>query len=205
MSYRSSLKGGFTIVELMVSVGLMLVLTTVIAFNQSRYTSGAELKNLANNLGLSLRQAQIYGISVKAFSPEGGFNAGYGAAFNLSVAPLGDDQAYIFFADKAPTKNSVYDDNFSCPTNSECLDKVSLGANNRINDLCTIDNLGDDLDCSATRLDITFTRPAIEAKIVVNGDVAGAEAVKGARIELVSPDGKFNSVLIYVTGQISVR
>ncbi|MBX4195659.1 hypothetical protein KW796_01730 [Candidatus Parcubacteria bacterium] len=190
----------------MITVGVMLALTSIIGFNQSRYTSGAALKNLANNLGLSLRQAQVYGISVKEYSPgaAGGFSAGYGVEFDISSG--GDNTSYIFFADRSPL-NGRYDGNFTCPIGgaSECLDKITMSGGNTVSKLCTIVDASGTESCNGiTRLDISFVRPAIEAKISYNGGPADP-SLKGARVELTSIDGKKNSVVVYVTGQISVR
>lgn len=201
MSFRSK---GFTIFEMMVSVAIMVVISTIIAGNQSKYTSGASLKNVANDLGLSLRQAQVYGISVKELNPGSEtFSTGYGVAFDLTGAPVGDDKSFIFFADRNTPPNGQYDGTWDCPLggSSECLDKTLLNSGNYISDLCVIEALGENCD-DITSLDISFLRPAIEARIFYNG---GSTGVRGARIELRSPDGKQNSVTVYTTGQISVQ
>jgi prepilin-type N-terminal cleavage/methylation domain-containing protein len=200
MSFPSN--RGFTIFEMMISVAIMVIITTVIASNQSSYTSGASLKNVANDLSLSMRQAQVYGISVKEVTPGlEEFTVGYGMAFDLTAAPVGDDKSFIFFADR--DVDGKYDDTWDCPLGgtSECLDKTVLTAGNHISDLCIIDALGENCE-GITSLDISFARPAIEAKISYNG---GSPGVRGARIELSSLDGKTNSVVVYSTGQISVR
>lgn len=191
---------GFTILELMVSVGIMVVISTVIVANQSTYSSGASLKNVANDLGLSLRQAQVYGISVKEFNPGSSiFNTGYGIAFNLSASPVGDDKSFIFFADR--DVDGQYDSTWDCPLGgaSECVDKTTIPAGNYIYDICVIEPGGE--NCDVTRLEISFIRPAIEAKIYYDG----LTGVRGARIELRSAEGKSNSVVIYTTGQVSIQ
>lgn len=207
MSFRSYNRG-FTIIELVVSVGIMMALSTIIALNQSRYTSGAELKNIANNLGLSLREAQVYGISVKGVSVGSNnfsnFGVGYGLSFNTSGS--GADSSYIFFSDKSSSgvMNGQYDSGWTCPSGgtSECLDKITMSTGNRISNLCVIDQ-SDIESCSTGKLDISFTRPAIEAKVYWNGSASG---IKGARIELSSADGtKHHSVVVYTTGQISIQ
>jgi prepilin-type N-terminal cleavage/methylation domain-containing protein len=199
MSFPSN--RGFTIFEMMISVAIMVIITTVIASNQSSYTSGASLKNVANDLSLSMRQAQVYGISVKEVTPGlEEFTVGYGMAFDLAAAPVGDDKSFIFFADR--DVDGVYDNTWECSlSDTECLDKTVLTAGNHISDLCIIDASGENCD-GITSLDISFARPAIEAKISYNG---GSTGVRGARIVLSSLDGKTNSVVVYTTGQISVR
>ncbi|MBX4198986.1 hypothetical protein KW800_01770 [Candidatus Parcubacteria bacterium] len=187
----------------MVSVGIMVTLSGLIAFNQSHYTSGAELRNLANDLSLSLRQAQVYGISVKEVSPGSNiFNVGYGVEFNITSN--GSNSSYIFFADRG-VKNRLYDDGWSCPIGSglECLDKVSISGGNYIESLCAI-SAGGAKVCGSSRLDITFVRPATEAHIIFDGDAAGSAGLSGACIKLTSTEGKSHWVSVFVTGQISV-
>jgi prepilin-type N-terminal cleavage/methylation domain-containing protein len=196
---------GFTLIELLVSMGIMLAITATIAFNQSHYTSDAELKNLANNLGLSLRQAQVYGISVKEVSAGSlNFDVGYGVVFDTT--PSGSRDAYISFADRNnPTRDGIYDNNWSCPINptSECLDKTALSQGNTVSSLCAI--YANIEDCSPTRVDITFLRPETEARVIFNSDPSAMPDARGARIVLSSADGKTHSVSVYVTGQISIQ
>lgn len=184
----------------MISVIIMIIISTVVAGSQSRYTSGASLKNVANNIGLSIRQAQIYGISVKELTPGSeDFSVGYGLSFNTSF--LGDNKAYIFFADR--NGNGTYSGTWDCPISgsSECLDKTPLTAGNIVSDLCIIDS-GGEVCNGIDKLDISFVRPAIEAKIYYNDGVTG---VIGAKVILSSPDGRTNSVTVYTTGQVSIQ
>lgn len=200
---RSSHKDkGFTLLELIVSIGIMLVISSVIISGQGRYTSGVSLRNVANDLGLSLRQAQIYGVSVKELAPGGGnFNVGYGIAFNTATPPSGDEQSFIFFADR--NGNGIYDGTWDCPLGptSECLDKTTLTSGNHVSDLCIIAS-GVETCEDISRLDISFVRPAIEARIYYNGGAMGAS---GAEVKLGSLDDRENSVTIFSTGQISVQ
>lgn len=200
MSSRS-LSKGFTIFELIVSVTIMVIISSIIAGSQSQYTSGASLKNVANDLSLSLRQAQVYGISVREITPGSEtFTAGYGVAFNLAPEPVGDAESFIFFADR--DLDGVYDDTWDCPisASSECLDETVLSSGNAVIDLCV--TVSGTEDCSIERLDVSFKRPAIEARISWDGGATGATR---ARIVLGSPAGKEYSVSIYTTGQISVQ
>ena len=187
----------------MVSVGIMVTLSALIAFNQSHYTSGAELSNIANDLSLSLRQAQVYGISVKEVTPgSNDFNVGYGVAFNITGG--GSPGSYIFFADRG-VQNKLYDNDWSCPSGSgsECLDKVTLTGGNYIQQLCSLDASGNK-GCGIGRLDITFVRPATDAHIIFDGDIAGSSGYTGACVEITSTENKSHWVSVLTTGQISV-
>ncbi len=214
MSIRSQTKG-FSVIELIVSVAIMVAISTMVAGNQKQFGAGATLKNIVNNMSLSLRQAQIYGVSVKEFSSGSyqaytinSFNAGYGLHFNINTSPTGDNTAYIFFADRKPSSppsalpNGMYASGMSCPTDStsECLEKIVLSQGHTVSDICTTSGGVD--DCSPNTLDVTFVRPAVEAKIIFNQNGVLRDV---ACIEISSQEGKRNSVVVYTTGQISVK
>ncbi len=204
-------------IELIVSIAIMIIISTVIASNQQQFGAGAALKNIVNNMGLSLRQAQIYGVSVKQLAPSSsqaytttGFNAGYGVHFSIGTSyPTGDNGSYLFFLDTKPAgtnpPNGLYLGDMNCnpiggTPASECLDKVVLGQGHTITALCSVESGTE--NCTNQMLDITFVRPAVEAKISFNNSGVFTNT---ACIEVTSTDGRRNSVVIYTTGQVSVR
>ncbi len=185
----------------------MTVILSVIALGQTKYTSVASLKYDANTISLSTKQAQVYGIGVREFA--------YGVHFNLVPGSNGQvttRNSYIFFADRG-VRNNVYDSPGSCPINStsECVESVSLSRGNSINSLCVIlsTDITDVGTCSSIgRVDVTFLRPSTDARMVffdLSGNQISTSPVRGARINLISLDGRTNSIIIYTTGQISVQ
>lgn len=201
-------KKGFTLVEMLVSVSIVTIILSVLLFNQSIYTDVASINNLADDISLSIAQAQAYGIGVRELTPgSADFTGAYGVAFR--VIDPGEEKAYILFADK--NDNQVYDGDWSCaigPT-EECIGKVDIPNNNSIGPLCRVrDNLNNPYNCTSIGgVDISFSRPSVEAQIkYINsgGNPMDDEPeFIGARVGLVSPRGATSSVLIYDTGQIS--
>ncbi len=203
MSHISSIKltKGFTLVELIVSIAIMGIILTTVVSSQTNYTSGSALRQIADDISLSLRQAQVYGISVSQLSP-GNFDIGYGIEFRMESAG-GSDGAYILFADKSPY-NYVFDGSWANCDN-ECLQKTTLTRGNKIKKLCAI--FPDDTEsCNITNAYVSFLRPNTDAHISLydsgNNLING---VKGVRINLVSPTIEYKSVVVYTTGQISVK
>ena len=201
-------KRGFTLVELVVSIGIMVVILTIVLSGQSTYTSGSSLRQAADDISLSLRQAQVYGISVNQLTP-GKFDVGYGVEF-LNASIGGSNDAYVLFGDKGPSYNYIYDSSWACSsndkTNGECLTKTTLAKGNTIEELCYIPLSGAESCGVVARADITFLRPATEAHISLYDASASAFSnVKGVRIKLVSIDQRRISVVVYTTGQISVN
>ncbi|MFH1473080.1 MAG: prepilin-type N-terminal cleavage/methylation domain-containing protein [bacterium] len=202
-------KKGFTLVELTVSLGIMTLILTMVLSNQSQYTEGSTLVNLADEIGLTITQAQTYGVSVKEFSPgTSEFSAAYGVEFNITSS--GSNDAYIFFADReVGSVTGVYESGWTCPTDasSECLTKTNIARNNKIATICSIPNSGPE-SCNVGKLDVTFVRPLTNANLEffdLNGAYLSLSNIKGARIGLISPSGTTRSVTVYTTGQISIQ
>lgn len=197
---------GFTLIEMIISLTIATVILTVVILNQSTYTDGAALSNLADEISLTISQAQAYGIGVREFSPgTSEFTASYGLTFSLLGS--GSNQAYLYFADR--NGNSLYDGNWSCVVGgaSECLQKVSITRGNYIESLCVVRSSGNDM-CNLGRVDISFARPKTEAQLLFfnnGGQAFNPSNSIGTRIILKSPGGANRSIVVYNTGQISVQ
>jgi len=197
----------------MVSIAIATIILTVIVFNQSTYTEGTALTNLADEIGSTVSQAQAYGIGVKEFSTgTTEFDASYGLAFSLLSS--GSNSAYIYFADRDPAgpslPNKIYDGEWTCPIGgaSECLRRIDIPRGNYIADICVLRYSNPDQCNVAWRVDISFARPSTQAQIQFfnpSGTPFDPGNVKGARIELGSPGGLTRSVTVYSTGQVSVQ
>lgn len=175
-------QSGFTLVELLVSVGIFTLITTVAVFNNAQFNGNVVLSNLAYEVALSVRQAQFYGIVVKQSSTNT-FDAGYGINFNTATPA-----SYILFEDK-PTPNKVYDA-------GEALETYVMRKGNFISKIC----LSQSGSCSSySSVDISFIRPNPDAFI----RNAGTNYSK-AEICVSSPSGNKRKVIVESTGQISV-
>ena len=205
---RFHINKGFTLIELLVSLSIMVAIFTIVLSNQSKYTDGTALTGLADEIGLQLTQAQIYGVSVKEFTPGSEeFNAAYGLSFNVSSG--GSNSAYVYFADRGTTLNGKYDSGWSCPvdTNSECISKTAITRGNTISAICYIHKSGPE-QCNLGGVDITFVRPDVAANITYfnqNGTKLNLPNAIGTRIELSSSSGAKRNIFVYDTGQISVQ
>lgn len=203
MSHYSRNKG-FTLIELLVSISILSIILTVIVLNQSTYTDGAALTNLADEISSTISQAQAYGIGVKGLSND--FSASYGVTFSLLSS--GSNTAYLNFVDRNDDK--IYGGDWSCPMGgaSECLSRVDISRGNIIDRICAVKISGSD-NCNVARVDISFTRPSTEAQIALFNSSGNPSSLqsneKGVRVELKSPRGATRSVTVYKTGQISVQ
>jgi len=196
---RTGAERGFTLIELLVVTALIVIISTVVLADNNRFGGVVQLQNLAYNIALSIRQAQVYGIAVARFQT-GSFGAGYGVHFDSSIS-----DTYELYAD-AITQNGVYD----CPqpgtNNCELVQTTGLSRGYTIEDLCVTPASGTE-SCGTPKLDIMFLRPEPDAWISSDGvscTLDHAACAQSARIELLSPRGDTMSVSVQANGQISV-
>src|SRR3569623_987777 len=91
---------GFTLIELLVVISIMLILTSVFVLRQQRFNSSTLLRSLAYSIALSVRQAQVYGTSVRE-SSAGAFSSNTSAKSYGIYFSSGSTGSYILFADSS--------------------------------------------------------------------------------------------------------
>jgi len=194
---------GFTLIELVVTMGIMAVITAVTLANHSKFGGQVMLRNLAYEMALVVREAQTYGVSVRKLNKTRvtDFEAGYGIHFDTN-----DKIHYTMFTDTHRDDGGTGGDGLY-KTVLEQVTEYSIGRGYKINKLYTIDNTGarfdaDNCPTGHPVLDILFKRPEPDAIIRFCGDET--KIYNAAEIELISPRGDTMKVLIEVSGQMSV-
>ncbi len=195
---------GFTLIELMVTVTIMLIMTAVVFFNYNRFNDSTLLSSFAYDMSLTIREAQVYGVStLESGSGQGSgvntttfsnFSSPYGVYFNSSsnVTPQ-----FLLFIDS--NKDKIYD------TGDTILQSYTFQRGITIGSLCVSDSVNCDLVKS---LSITFVRPDPEATITaVNLDgLPVTDPISSATIFLQnSAKTVTKSVVVSPVGQISVQ
>lgn len=179
---------GFSLIELLVAVSIFVVISTVILANHSRFNSSVLLGALAYDIALSVREAQVYGTSVREFGSS--FQVGYGVRFS-------DASSYVFFVDT--NMNYSYDDGVD-----SIIRTYAVGRGHTISYFCGTSSEGIE-ECSntdgITNLDIVFFRPDPDAFITSNEP----GIYSSGRIVVSSPAGDTRSITVASTGQISVQ
>lgn len=206
---KNFFKKGFTILELMICIVIIGMIAAVAMFSYSAFSDSLAISSAGQELSLEIRQAQIYGLSVKENTGStcgNTFCAGYGIHISLD-----DPTDYYIFVDQ--NGNNKYDGTTNCAASSECVEKVPFRNNISITSICGATFGGGSLVCppnaSVRVMDILFLRPNPDANIrFVNSDgtfYGGGGVFQTGQITLTSVRGKTSNVVIQNTGQISVQ
>lgn len=174
--------------ELLVSISIFALITTVAVFNHARFNGTVILTNLAYEVALSIRQAQFYGITVRQTSADSTkFDSGYGIHFDLS-----NPSTYFIFEDvkSGSLPNHIYDGS------DVVTETFRIQKGNAITKVCV------DSNCSNSVVDISFVRPNPDAYIRAGG-IQGTGYGK-AEVCVASPGGIKRKITVESTGQISV-
>lgn len=186
---------GFTLIELLVVTGIIVVISSLVLANTNSFGGKVQLENLAYDIALTVRQAQVYGISVQRFGSNATFAPAYGVHFVRNVNTNVQD-AFVLFADINDSR--LYDD-CNDPATCELVTAELVFAGYHVTDLCT--TTGSEV-CGHASLDITFHRPNPDASIRADGQDTVYES---ARIIVTSPHGDSQSITVDQNGQIAVR
>ncbi len=182
---------------MLIVVGIIATLSAVVMFQYSSFDSQVLLRNLAYEIALSLREAQIYGVSVRGDS-SGGFNTQYGVHFASTNA---ENTTFRLFRDN----NS---DGTYIEADDTLLQAVTIGRRNFIKKLCV--DVGGTMECTKSAMSVFFKRPFSDANFWAQnmGDTSGGivtpssvHIVVGSKIN----DASERTVVVTRTGQIFVE
>jgi Tfp pilus assembly protein FimT len=175
-------------VELLVTLSLFVILTTIVLFSQSKFNGSILLTNLAYDVALTVRQAQTFGVNVREVSSgSGDFQKAYGVHFDIS-----SDKEFLMFSDD--NKTDKYE-----PSDSK-INGYSIKRGNKISQICVTSNNTE--DCNINALDTTFLRPDPDARF--RSSPNKPQGITEAKIIISSANGDTRNVLVNSTGQISI-
>jgi prepilin-type N-terminal cleavage/methylation domain-containing protein len=216
---------GFTMVEMLVVVGIFTVLTATVIFQYGNFNSQTIMTNMAYEVALATRQAQVFSLGVRGQSGINNFDNRYGVYFDTNMT----EKDFVFFIDygeegSPESANSICDNEipngdgegncFACITGDECLEKFTLTRDITLDKICLVDGndplaSDDSGDCasgadSVSAATITFERPNPDA-IIRDPNNVSEDSYKSAAIILTTRFGDQRAVVIKSTGQISVE
>ncbi len=186
--FSSAPKRGFGLIELMVSMSIMALVSTIIITRQSTFNSAVLLRNQAYEVAFALREAQQLAVSGNDSSVRR-----YGVHFDIGTTT---QHLYRLFADA--NNNGQFDTG------------EQVGLTGRLDSRFEIRGV---TPVNAGQLNIVFTRPNFDAQFcartggcLVSGDfTSGPAFVDIARTGLLTNDiGSVRRVQVTQSGQISV-
>ncbi len=217
--YDATKQHGFTLVEMLVVVGIFAMVATVLLFRYSDFNTSIALRDLAAEMGLSIRKAQTYATSVRSVEGGGGILSDTFPAYGVSFAvnPTAQktygptDMSFTLFVDASPsgnkTTNNQFDNNGTCGNpdiGQECVESFGITAGDKIVSLCTDKPLANSCFTSSGTVNVVFHRPNPDAIIcVMNG--SSCTVASYLKITVQSPKGQTRLITIWNTGQISVN
>lgn len=200
--FRRPITAAFTLLEMLVSLGIITVITAVAITSQSSFNKSIVLTNAAYDVALSIRSAQAFGVGSR--SPTFGVvKAGYGIHFDKSATG-----SYLLFGDTYPAASCTLP---SCKSgdglytaSSDASQKTyTFGNGVAISDICVSNGTvvcAFSSGSSVNTLDIVFARPSNDPTILINGVSAGTYFK--AYIALTSPQGGVRYVCVTSAGLI---
>ncbi len=180
-----NLPAGFTLLEMMISVGIILMISALILADFPDFFRRLELSRTAQAIAFSFREAEGAALAVREFGS--GIFPAYGLHFENFPA-----KSYILFADVNGDRE------YDAP--AELADTFFIQNLPSIIQVCAGAKSAPPGDCSIARLDVVFVRP--NPDIVISAD--GVEFTD-AEIIIKSPEGAERRIVIWQTGQLSIE
>lgn len=217
---RKTGESGFTLVEMLVAVSIMIILSATLLVNYGSFDSRLTVTLLAHQIAGWVHETQVSAMSIRRALNEGTQFPGYGLYFNAS-----DPKKFIFFADL--DRDRVYDPydpvSGKCgDVSEECEQEVTLLRGNVIASLCgdQPSSSGQAASCASVitgspalypsnEAHIVFMRPnPFDATIYGDPDTDNPPALTShshAEVTVVSPKGYRHTIIIWITGQVSIQ
>lgn len=207
-SQKVSHTGGFSLIELIVAVSILVVLSAAMLFNYNSLNKRLALDTLAHEIAQWVRQTQVSAMSVKRHVNPSDLKAfpGYGLHFDRA-----NPKQFMFFADLDTNNQYTPGGNCGDPT-AECEQVVKLMQGNSIEKICGEAGLvnASNVECSdpldnANTFDIVFTRPDPDASIIGEYTPGSTTTYARAQITVATPSGYRRLIEVWTTGQVSVQ
>ena len=205
-------KGGFTILEMLVVIAIIVIMTGVLLNNLPSFRDSTTLQLVAQEVATTIRSSQVFGIGTRV-SQSTSF-LGHGMYFCAPTNPA-CKKTFVLFTDN--NNNKYFDQADSFKSGGNWKDSCGVGASDPNNECGELYNLvgnievcsiSTNLEAEASVLSVTFSRLYPDAFIYTTLPEANAGAVQAdyADIYLRSiKENKQRKIRIYNTGAITVE
>lgn len=204
-NFHTSSSSGFTVVELMVTLTIVVMVTGIIMVQYSSFNSSVLLTSQAYETAFDIREAQSMAISVRGQSSR--FREEYGLYFDITSS---NPNRYILFQDNDANGNHS-------PARYHAGEQIGspllLDPRFVLKNLCATvgstrtcyandpSTTGEVINSGFHDVAISFKRPDFDAEFYS----AGRSGIESIEIKFGTPGGTIErSVTVYRTGQISI-
>jgi prepilin-type N-terminal cleavage/methylation domain-containing protein len=188
---KQSKKRGFTMIELMVSISIMVVIAAIVLTKYTVFDSTVLLKSVAYDIALMLREAQV-----KSVSATRGTNSIFDYPFGVTFAPA--SKTYTAFRFNATGTYPWYDEVTANRVTN--LQSITIDRSMRVQDVCIF--VGGTKDCNIARLDVSFRRPEYAALFYAKPDSGPdlSTTITSAEIVVDSTRNSANTFKVRISG-----
>lgn len=184
----------------------MVTITTIVLAGYNRFNSQILLTNLAYDIALVVREAQVKSLAVGAVPGGITFTDGFGVYFDKNTP-----NSFVYYYDV--NGNGKYggpkteNEGETCKENPECIEIVKLSSSYEISDVCaTVDENTEYCFSSAgneqiNHATIYFVRPEPEARFLDDNELGNYQNI---HITISSPVAT-RTIYVYASGQISIQ
>ncbi len=194
---------GMTFIELVIVIGIFATISGVVLFNFTGFSTNISVQNLAQDIALRIKNAQTAAISGK-------FNVGfiapnvpaYGVYFDITSPE--NQKKFVYFTDL--DNDGFLTGQSACGTaGAECLEETTIQTGDIIEALCLNEESGS-LNCGnpVDNLYISFKRPFPDTIIRSTSSFLPYQT-NDAEIKVRSPKGVIKTIIVWPTGQVSVK
>ena len=175
---------GFTLVELLVSIAIIIIVTSMVLLRYDKFDSTILLKNAAYDVALTLREAQMRSVSAVRGGPLFEAKHPYGVTFTPGTTA---GKEYVTFRYASSTDDPYYDVAEPDPDVASEVGRSTIDRSMYICAVCAVDSGGD--ECGINRLDVSFRRPEFRAFFHADGYGGAQSNINGGKIVVKSPKG----------------
>lgn len=195
-----NIKKGFTLVEMMVVLAIFFIITGIVIVNVPSLRNRVSVDLVAQNIAVSVRQAQAFGTAIRQVNGE--TPRSWGIHFNIDEK----NNFLLFAVMPGYERRYIPGSGTFCDIGSYCVeDYLIRGA--IINDICVV--RGNFPNCDSYSLvDIVYTRPSSEPYFCARNsyDASCIDDISFVRINIVSiTEEEGRDLEIYANGQIAVK
>lgn len=192
---------GMTYVELIVVLSIFSSLSAVVMFNYNSFQSRIDIKNLSNDIGLKIVEAQKFAVAgrLPPLPQQGSVSATWKPSYGIYLNPGTDNKVFSYFADL--DQDGFYDV-ATCPGSGECLEVSGITKGNTISGLAVFYK-EDTNPYVLTDLTISFVRP--NGSAVIKSSTNLNSNIDYAQITVSSPKGATAIIKVYPSGKIEIR